>query len=44
LQEIYAKAEPKKVADDILGYLARLHDERALDFVSDEANRSAGAK
>jgi pyrroloquinoline quinone biosynthesis protein D len=43
LQSLYSKAEPKKVADDILGYLARLHDERALDFTSDQADRSAGA-
>lgn len=33
LQRLYAKAEPKKVESDILGYLARLHDQRALDFV-----------
>jgi len=32
LQKIYAKAEPKKVESDILDYLARLHDQRALDF------------
>jgi pyrroloquinoline quinone biosynthesis protein D len=32
LQQIYSKAEPKKVASDILGYLALLHDQRALDF------------
>jgi pyrroloquinoline quinone biosynthesis protein D len=43
LQSIYAKAEPQKVKDDILAYLARLHDDRALDFVSDQADRSAGA-
>jgi coenzyme PQQ biosynthesis protein PqqD len=44
LQGIYSKAEPQKVKDDILSYLARLHDDRALDFVSDQADRSAGAK
>jgi pyrroloquinoline quinone biosynthesis protein D len=33
LQRIYGKAEPQKVESDILGYLALLHDERALDFV-----------
>ena len=43
LQRIYSKAEPQKVADDILGYLARLRDERALDFTSDQADRSASA-
>ena len=32
LQKIYSKAEPKKVEDDILGYLQLLHDQRALDF------------
>jgi pyrroloquinoline quinone biosynthesis protein D len=32
LQKIYSKAEPKKVETDILGYLALLHDQRALDF------------
>jgi pyrroloquinoline quinone biosynthesis protein D len=32
LQKIYAKAQPKIVEDDILGYLARLQEDRALDF------------
>jgi pyrroloquinoline quinone biosynthesis protein D len=32
LQQIYSKAEPKKVEADILGYLALLHDQRALSF------------
>ena len=32
LQQIYSKAESKKVETDILDYLARLHDQRALDF------------
>ena len=32
LQQIYSRAEPKKVESDILGYLALLHDQRALDF------------
>ena len=32
LQQIYSKAEPKKVQSDILDYLGRLHDQRALDF------------
>ena len=44
LQEIYSKAEPKKVEGDILGYLALLNDQRALDFTSDQADRSANAK
>ena len=32
LQKLYSKAEPEKVEEDILGYLARLHEQRALDF------------
>ena len=32
LQQIYSKAEPKKVETDILGYLTLLRDQRALDF------------
>lgn len=32
LQRLYSKAEPAKVEKDILGYLALLHDERALDL------------
>lgn len=32
LQKIYSKAEPQKVELDILGYLALLQRERALDF------------
>jgi pyrroloquinoline quinone biosynthesis protein D len=32
LQQIYSKAEPKKVETDILGYLTLLHEQRALDF------------
>jgi pyrroloquinoline quinone biosynthesis protein D len=44
LQKIYSKAEPQKIADDILGYLGRLHDQRALDFTTDQAERSADAR
>lgn len=33
LQKIYDKAEPQKVESDILGYLALLNDQRAVDFV-----------
>ncbi len=36
LQQIYSKAEPKKVESDILDYLARLHDQRAIDFAGGE--------
>jgi pyrroloquinoline quinone biosynthesis protein D len=32
LQKLYSKAEPEKVASDILGYLQLLNDQRALDF------------
>ncbi|PYU11971.1 MAG: pyrroloquinoline quinone biosynthesis peptide chaperone PqqD [Acidobacteria bacterium] len=34
LQLLYSKAEPHKVEQDILGYLALLQKERALDFES----------
>jgi pyrroloquinoline quinone biosynthesis protein D len=44
LQKIYSKAEPRKVEEDILGYLQRLHDQRALDFSSAEFDRSAESK
>jgi pyrroloquinoline quinone biosynthesis protein D len=37
LQQIYSKAEPQKVEQDILGYLTLLHDQRALDFASGTA-------
>ena len=32
LQKIYSKAEPQKEESDILGYLALLQEQRALDF------------
>ena len=32
LQNIYSKAAPEKVAQDIQRYLKLLHDQRALDF------------
>ena len=34
LQKLYSKAEPKKVEQDILGYLALLQKDDALDFES----------
>jgi len=34
LQKLYSKAEPKKVEQDILGYLQLLHDQRALDLTT----------
>jgi pyrroloquinoline quinone biosynthesis protein D len=32
LQALYSKAEPERVTNDLLGYLALLHDQRAIDF------------
>jgi pyrroloquinoline quinone biosynthesis protein D len=32
LQKLYSKAQPKKVEQDILEYLGRLQEDRALDF------------
>ncbi len=32
LQRMYSKAAPQKVENDILEYLGRLHEDRALDF------------
>ena len=32
LQKIYSQADPQKVESDILGYLALLTDQHALDF------------
>lgn len=34
LQKMYSKAQPKKVEEDILGYLQLLQEQRALDFAS----------
>lgn len=44
LQSLYSKAEPQKIEDDILGYLSRLHDQRALDFISGSIDGGANAK
>jgi coenzyme PQQ biosynthesis protein PqqD len=44
LQGLYSKAEPQKVEEDILGYLARLQDEHALEFTPAEADRSKDAR
>ena len=38
------KAEPQKVAADILEYLMRLHDQRALDFSSGKTDGGANTK
>jgi len=32
LHGLYSKAEPQRITDDLLGYLALLHDQRAIDF------------
>jgi pyrroloquinoline quinone biosynthesis protein D len=32
LQAKYSKAEPSRITDDVLGYLAKLHQARAIDF------------
>ena len=32
LQNLYSKTEPQQIEKDTLGYLAQLHDRRALDF------------
>jgi coenzyme PQQ synthesis protein D (PqqD) len=32
LHKLYSKAEPQRVTDDLVGYLALLHDQRAIDF------------
>ena len=32
LHKLYDKAEPQRITDDLLGYLALLHDQRAIDF------------
>lgn len=34
LQQIYSKAKPEKVEQDILGYLQLLHSQRAIDFIA----------
>jgi pyrroloquinoline quinone biosynthesis protein D len=37
LQKIYSKAEPERVEKDILGYLALLHEQGALEFTAEDA-------
>jgi coenzyme PQQ biosynthesis protein PqqD len=32
LHALYSKAEPERITSDLLGYLALLHDQRAIDF------------
>lgn len=32
LYALYAKAEPQRVTEDVLNYLALLHDQRAVEF------------
>jgi pyrroloquinoline quinone biosynthesis protein D len=44
LQLVYSKADPQLVEKDVLGYLALLHSEQALEFTSDEADWDEGAR
>jgi pyrroloquinoline quinone biosynthesis protein D len=37
LQKIYSKAEPQRVEKDILGYLALLREEGAIEFAAEGA-------
>jgi pyrroloquinoline quinone biosynthesis protein D len=37
LQKIYSKAEPERVEKDILGYLALLQEQQALEFTAEDA-------
>jgi pyrroloquinoline quinone biosynthesis protein D len=37
LQKIYSKAEPERVEKDILGYLALLQEQQALEFTVEDA-------
>jgi coenzyme PQQ biosynthesis protein PqqD len=32
LQTLYSKAEPQRITEDLVGYLALLRDQRAIDF------------
>jgi Coenzyme PQQ synthesis protein D (PqqD) len=32
LHTLYAKAEPQRITQDLLNYLALLHDQRAIEF------------
>ena len=32
LHALYAKAEPQRITDDLLNYLALLHDQRAVEY------------
>ncbi|HEY8713745.1 MAG TPA: pyrroloquinoline quinone biosynthesis peptide chaperone PqqD [Candidatus Acidoferrum sp.] len=40
LQKIYSKAEPQKVANDILGYLELLREQGALEFGGETSGSS----
>lgn len=37
LQKIYSKAEPERVEKDILGYLALLREQGAIEFAAEDA-------
>jgi pyrroloquinoline quinone biosynthesis protein D len=42
LQKLYSKAKAEKVEQDILGYLALLRDQRALDFTNEDRGSNDG--
>jgi pyrroloquinoline quinone biosynthesis protein D len=44
LQKLYSKADPKKVESDVLEYLARLHDDQAIEFTTQDASGSGGTQ
>jgi hypothetical protein len=44
LQKLYSKADPQKVRSDTLEYLARLQDDRAIEFFADDATESGAAR
>jgi hypothetical protein len=44
LQKLYSKAAPQKVEEDVLEYLARLHDDGAIEFSSGGASASDGER
>jgi hypothetical protein len=38
LHALYAKAEPQRVTQDLLNYLALLHDQHAIEFSGEKSN------
>lgn len=31
-ENLYNRAEPQRITEDLLGYIVQLHDQRAIDF------------